>query len=343
MNLFMLDEIHHILIALGAQQITPYHGGYRSTCCIHAGDNPRALAVWVDRDGAFRVSCHSRHCVTAAMIEWVVAKTLALPISDAVEWLARLLGRPLTVPDYLHSNTELSIVESTLPDIQYDDPEMLARLQKMYPYHDYWKSRGYNQAAVEEFGFTYRSLDHRAIIPIYDEYRQLLGVVSRATLADDPVKYKWESPNSTKTRWLYGVPNATRRGMIVEGRRVVFLVEGTLDVVKPTMAGFPCVSSQTNKLSAAQALDLLDNWDLVIVIPDQDEAGRELVKDVNQYCSAFMDVAVVTLPEGFKDPDSLDEALVSSLFNRIIQDWRTTWQSASRLNRSKPMYLNLNR
>lgn len=342
MNDFSPDEVCHLLMAAGATHVSPYHGGFRSECMIHGGDNPRSLAVWLSRDGDFRATCHSHHCVTAASIEWVVAKALSLTIRDAIAWISSQLGRTdLSIPSVVRTD-ELQCPETVSEDIQLYDLAMLTRLHTMYPYADYWKQRGYPEELVRAYQLTYRSLDHRAVIPVFDETSNLVGVVSRATLEDDPVKYRWESPNSCKTRWLYGIPQAFQHPLSLQGRRTVILVEGTLDIVKLGYCGFPAVSAQTNALSTSQADQLIANWDLIILVPDQDEAGKCLISDVQELCAPFVDLAVVTLPEGHKDPDTFSIDEIEPLFNNVISMWSNKWQNANRFQRSRVMTLNLN-
>ncbi|MCK7495083.1 MAG: hypothetical protein MZW92_31345 [Comamonadaceae bacterium] len=144
--------------------------------------------------------------------------------------------------------------EPARKDVEVADDAMVQRLQKLYPYHAYWKKRGFTTEIVAEYGLTYRSLDNRAVIPFYDLQDHLVGVMTRALDPKCEVKYLWESPNSAKGEFLFGVLQALRRPYKLEGRRIVFLVEGTLDVVKASSLGYPIVATNTNRVSGSQAL-----------------------------------------------------------------------------------------
>jgi DNA primase len=182
-------------------------------------------------------------------------------------------------------------------------------------------------------------MDQRMVIPMFDDDNRFVGMMTRTLDPNDPIKYKWESPNSRKAHWLYGIPQALKRPLMVNGRRTVFVVEGTLDVLHATECGFPVVASQTNRLSADQVQQLVSNWDLVLLIPDNDEPGKNLVKDAKKLVAPFLEVGVVILPKGVKDLDEMPTLDLPAFLNTAISEWRTTWQIAPRRQRS---FLTLN-
>ena len=336
-NIFSQDEWSLTLELLGAHNVSPYKGGFRSGCPIHHGDNDKAFAVWLSDSGEFRASCHSHACVKAASLEWVVAKSRNVQIREAVEWLAYQITRPLLVPDGKAHGFQL--VPGIAENISYCDEEALTRLVATYPYHAYWKDRGYTPEIVREYQLTYRGIDKRMVIPIKDENAGFVGMVTRATESDDPLKYKWESPNTNKAHWLFGMPQALKRHLTVRGRRAVFLVEGTLDVLHAAELGYPAVSSQGNRLSMDQVKQLIGNWDLVIIVPDNDEPGQNLIKDARKLAGPFLELAVVVLTKGIKDLDEMPVNRLSSFLNSTIQNWSEIWQAAPRRNRN---FLTLN-
>jgi hypothetical protein len=336
-NIFSQEDWGIVLELLGAHNVLPYKGGWRSSCPIHRGDGDKAFAVWVDEGGMFRASCHSHQCVKAASLEWVVAKAQNKSLKDAVEWLGTQLGRALTVPDGMKH--DILLMPKMADDISFCDIAALERLRATYPYHSYWEHRGYSKALVDEYRLTYRGMDQRMVIPMFDDDNRFVGMMTRTLDPNDPIKYKWESPNSRKAHWLYGVPQALKRPLMVNGRRTVFVVEGTLDVLHATECGFPVVASQTNRLSADQVQQLVSNWDLVLLIPDNDEPGKNLVKDAKKLVAPFLEVGVVILPKGVKDLDEMPTLDLPAFLNTAISEWRTTWQIAPRRQRS---FLTLN-
>lgn len=297
------------------------------------------FAGWRDQFGEYRFTCHTRHCVQASSLEWVVRRILQGSIQDAVYWLATELNRADLVVSDFNRTKELSIQEDAHPDVMFSgDEEEVARLRGVHPYHAYWRSRGYSQEMCADYELTFRSLDYRAIIPMRDADGHLLGTMERSTNGEEP-KYKWNSPNPNKGSFLYGIPQALRRPLVVNGRRTVFLVEGTLDGMKAAAHGFPVVASQTNRLSAAQAQTLLSHWELVICLPDNDGAGKNLVGDLIKRVVPFMDTAVFTIPPHFKDMDDVPFALVPSILYPALHDWQENFRHSTRIQRSRLLQL----
>lgn len=339
MNRFTGDEIVFLLEKLGFGNVAFHSRSIRASCGIHHGDNRMGFAMWRDQHGYWRGTCHTQHCVKGSSIEWIARRVLQGTISDAVAWIAAQLNRADLIVTDINRSRELAIQEDAHPQVLYSgDEEELARLRKVHPYHAYWKSRGYSQEMVDEFELTYRSLDYRAIIPMRDANGNLLGMMERSTNGEEP-KYKWNSPNPNKGAFLFGVPQALRRPLVVSGRRVVFLVEGTLDGIKATQFGFPVVASQTNRLSAAQAQTLLTHWDLVVCLPDNDPAGVNLIADLEKRLVPFTDVAVFALPEHVKDLDSVPTALIPSILTGALADWKEGFFALNRFQRSKLLRL----
>ena len=336
-NIFSQSDWGMALELLGAEHVMPYKGGFRSTCPIHHGEGDKAFAVWADESGSFRASCHSHQCVKASSLEWVVGKSRNCSLREAVEWLSTNLGRPLMLPD--GKERGITLIPSIQESISFCDKDALKRLRDTYPSHPYWINRGYSPDIIKEYQLTYRGLDKRMIIPVFDENSGFVGMMTRTTDPNDTIKYKWESPNTSKARWLYGVPQALQRSLVVGGRRVVFLVEGTLDPLHASAMGFPVVAAQTNRLSMEQVNQLVANWDLVIIIPDSDKPGQHLVTDAKKLAGPFLELAVVVLPVGVKDLDEMPLEKLTPFLHNTITDWSNTWHHAPRRQRS---FLTLN-
>ena len=338
-NAFSGEEVVHVLHRLGVGHVHHRSNSIRCACPIHQGDNEMGFAGWRDQYGIYRFTCHTRHCVAASSLEWVVRRVQQGSINDAIHFISQQTGRTdLFVSDFNRSK-ELAIQEDANPQVMFSgDEEEIERLRKVHPFHAYWRDRGYTPEMCADYELTFRSLDYRAIIPMRDSEGHLLGTMERSTTGAEP-KYKWNSPNPNKGSFLYGIPQALRRPLFMGGRRVVFLVEGTLDGMKAAAHGFPVVASQTNRLSAAQAQTLLSHWDLVICLPDNDLAGENLIVDLNKRVVPFMDTAVFTIPEQFKDMDEIPQPLIPSVLNPALFKWRESFHQQNRQQRSRLLQL----
>lgn len=338
MNFYDSAEVQLILEAIGVDRINMRSTSIRGCCPIHAGsDNSVGFAVWQDRQLMWRATCHTRGCVKGSSMEWLVAKVRHCSVTAATHWIAQLLVRPdLKVPTFEHQAVDLRVDE--LPPVCLCDDSAWKRFVSLYPCHEYWRSRGYSERIVREFGLTYQTLENRAVIPVITD-DGFVGMMER-TFDPSMPKYIWQSPNSEKGRFLFGVPHARKRPVVVDGLRVVFVAEGTLDGVKAMDEGFPVVTTQTNRMSAAQAHAMLGEWDVAIVLPDGDEAGVSLPKDTHKYAGSFLDTAVYHLPSAYKDLDSVPQSEIPALLTNAIETWSSKWKHLNRFQRQQLLVLN---
>lgn len=330
LNTYTTAEIETLFRRLGATGLRHKSRSLRCRCPIHQGDNSLSFSLYQDEFGTWRASCFSHGCVQGSQIEWVVRKVLGGSLDDAVVWIKQTLQRGDLV---LPTGTPSVLPDTVTRDVAVADEAMVRRLQRLYPYHPYWGARGFTSDVVSEYGLTYRSLDNRAVIPFYAPGNALVGLLTRALDPDCEVKYLWESPNSHKGDFLYGVEQARRRSLTINGKRVVFVVEGTLDVIKGAECGYPLVATNTNRVSTTQVADLITNWDVVILIPDNDMPGEQLVTASKKYLASFVDVLVMPLTE-VKDLDSLSTEQVGAFLSTAIQNWSKAWQGRSRSRKS---------
>lgn len=316
-NQYSDNEIEVVLNELGVGNVSHKGQSLRSCCPIHMGSGRSNFSGYRDDFGFALFSCFSAGCCIASPMEWVAAKARDCSVREATSWIAGILERSdLVVPTT--TKGELLAVKPRA-DVQLGDLEALTRLQGLYPFHPYWEGRGYTSEIVQEFGLAYRSLDHRAVVPVHDAFNRFVGMMTRATEDDGTPKYLWDSPNE-KGDFLFGIPQALGRPMVVQGLRTCFLVEGTLDVIKGSICEFPVIASQTNRLSNHQVNEMMGLWDSVIVVPDSDEAGEQLVNSAIKLLSPFVELAVVELPNA-KDLDSLEIEEVNAFLLNTISSW----------------------
>ncbi|MCX6924205.1 MAG: toprim domain-containing protein, partial [Verrucomicrobia bacterium] len=90
-------------------------------------------------------------------------------------------------------------------------------------------------------------------------------------------------------------------------KKFVMLVEGPLDAVR---LGPPAIATLGKVCSEKQAEMLASAFDVVIVVPDNDDAGSKLLEYVARWIGAQRLVVKVPLPKRFKDAGDLSPAEV---------------------------------
>lgn len=207
---------------------------------------------------------------------------------------------------------------------------------------DYSKKRGITDLAIKKFGLGYspRSWDSlgkylikkgftegeiissglalpkdgsrgyydrfrgRLMFPIKDYSGRVLGFSGRALGESDQPKYM-NSPESEifkKGEVLFGLDLSKE---YIKKEDSVIVTEGQLDMLTPFMAGTPNIVSSLGTALTSFQLKLLKRFtDNIILAFDTDSAGEGASKrGIELAEDAGMNVKILILPEGFKDPD----------------------------------------
>ena len=123
----------------------------------------------------------------------------------------------------------------------------------------------------------------------------------------DPAKYI-TSPGAHRNDVIMGLDHALSCS---EGRRrkVVFLCEGPLDAAKFDEG----VCAMGKYLSESQASMLATRFQTVVVVPDNDKAGLEMLASARKSLHGKCQVTVLNIPEYFHDAGELPQSLADEL------------------------------
>jgi DNA primase len=173
------------------------------------------------------------------------------------------------------------------------------------------EQRGFTAAQLEPSGLVRRRDDgsfydyfrNRLMFPIHNESGRLIGFGGRALSDDDNPKYlnSPETPIYKKSHVLYNLHRA--REVVRKEERVV-LVEGYMDVIGVTAAGFRgVVASCGTALTPDQVRALKRHTDKIIVNFDPDAAGAKASeRSISLLLDEGMQVRILQLDADL-DPD----------------------------------------
>lgn len=190
-----------------------------------------------------------------------------------------------------------------------ENPPLTFELKNLDTKYPYPKERGLDKEAVEHFGLGYCSrglMKGRIAIPIHNERGELVAYAGRwpGEPPADTEKYLLP-PNFRKSQVVF---NLYRVGESAKETGLI-LVEGFFSVFRVWQAGFPnAVALMGSYLSERQrelVVDALGPEGKVILLLDNDEAGREGEAQCLQELAQYLYVKVVRLPEGANQPDNL--------------------------------------
>ncbi|WP_186419477.1 DNA primase [Bosea sp. CS1GBMeth4] len=160
----------------------------------------------------------------------------------------------------------------------------------------------------EEIAVPYDRFRDRIMFPIHDARGRVVAFGGRAMSADVPAKYlnSPETPLFHKGALLFNHHNA-RKAAHDSGQ--VIVVEGYVDVIAMTLAGFPQVVAPLGTALTEDQLSLL--WRMAgepVICLDGDKAGRKAAGRAIDLALPLLEpgrsLAFALLPEG-QDPDDL--------------------------------------
>ncbi|MBI4133198.1 DNA primase, partial [Candidatus Uhrbacteria bacterium] len=192
--------------------------------------------------------------------------------------------------------------------------------------------KGYREQEMIEAGVAVRRQDrtstydrfrHRIMFPVADARGKVVGFSGRLL---DPTRDEGKYINTpqtllyNKSQLLYGLHLA--KTAIKEAEAVV-VVEGNMDVIASHKAGVDSVVASSGTALTTEQLALIRRFTETIALCfDADLAGENAAKrGIDLALEAGMNVRVITLPEGTKDPDDLVSKNPSA--------WKETIRSAT--------------
>jgi DNA primase len=168
-------------------------------------------------------------------------------------------------------------------------------------------------------GSMYDRFRNRLMFPIHNESGKIIGFGGRALVAEDEPKYlnSPETPIYKKSYVLYNLHRA--KEAIRKDDRVV-LVEGYMDVIGVTAAGFPgVVASCGTSLTAQQVQALKRHTRKIVVNFDPDAPGANAAeRSIGLLLEEGMQVRIVELDGGL-DPDEYCKQRGSAAYQERLE------------------------
>ena len=173
------------------------------------------------------------------------------------------------------------------------------------------EQHGFNAAQMEQSGLVGKRQDgsfydrfrNRLMFPIHNEAGKIIGFGGRALAANDQPKYL-NSPETPIYKKSYVLYNLHRAKEAIRKDDRVILVEGYMDAIGVTAAGFaPVVASCGTSLTAQQVQALKRHSQRIVVNFDPDAPGANAAeRSINLLLEEGMHVRIMEL-DGDLDPD----------------------------------------
>jgi DNA primase len=305
-------------------------GDSLSGCCpIHQGTNPTQFRVSVSKniwncfseckhggnvlDFVARMENISAHGAVLRLIEWFNLDVEPPPEESEAESehpRPSAKARPASQP---------KSASPPAPEPNAPNKPLGFQLKDLDAKHPYLAERGLTQETIVEFGLGYCAKGTMAghiAMPIHNSESQLVAYAGRwpGESAEDKPKYKLPA-GFRKSQELFNLHRAIRE----PADSALVIVEGFFDVMKLWQHGVKrVVALMGSAMSDAQAELIRKNTNAsarVIVMLDEDDAGRAARDDMAVRLAKFCFVSVVQ----FDDPGTQPEHLTAEDLAEILE------------------------
>ena len=306
-------------------------GDSLSGCCpIHGGSNPTQFRVSISKNCW---NCFS-DCKCGGNVLDFIAKKEDISVHAAAtklcEWFNLTMGRkpseerkaqPLatSAPNQTPASTPTASKEKVKPEDNTPNPPLKFRLDHLDGNHHYITERGITQETVVDFGLGHcvkGMMAGRIAIPIHNVEGKIVAYAGRwpGEPPDGTPKYKLP-PGFRKSLELFNIDRAKQES----SDKPLVIVEGFFGAMKLWQCGVKrVVALMGSTLSVAQA-ELIrkhtDSRSQVLVMLDEDDAGRAGREDIVQRLAPWLFVKAHVFEQAGQQPEDLSAEEVAALFN----------------------------
>jgi DNA primase len=300
-------------------------------CPIHGGKNETAFRVSVSKNCW---NCFSQ-CACGGNVLDFVAKMEKVSLPKAanllVEWFSLKIpaqeAENDSVPNQSRSHKPVPIGQKSKAEVATEAPAQEGQangenkplefvLKNLQHDHPYLTERGLSQETIATFGlgFCTKGLHKdRIAIPIHNVKGQLVAYAGRWPGNSDKPKYQLPK-GFAKSLELFNL----HRAIAEPAERPLLIVEGYFDCMRLWQYGLRrVVALMGSSLSPRQEELIRDHtnpWSQVLVMLDEDDAGRAGREDIARRLSRWLFVKVHVFATEGMQPDQLSADEVEQLF-----------------------------
>lgn len=195
----------------------------------------------------------------------------------------------------------VTMIESKLvakPEFQEFDSELILKLNQAAlnseRAREYYKGRGITKSSVEKYLLGYSENQDMVTIPMHSPDGMCIGFVARSVEGKD---FK-NTPGLQRSKTMFNLFRAKKFDK-------VFVVESSFDAIRLEQIGVHAVATLGASVSKKQRELLKQYFNNVIVLGDNDDAGKEMS---NKLCNILGPMAIRgSLPEDVKDVSDLSD------------------------------------
>lgn len=346
----ILSCIEEILNSLDVEYVK-YPNRLSLMCPIHGSDNPDSLTVYTNGSYISPWFCWTNHCEQKYGKDLIglLAGLMKTSRGGAIKWCANYFGEYLPIkPNQERKENQLFVVTTDIINkqrqlVENGVPRYNVRKSLSIP-AQYFLGRGYSREVLDKYDVGYCSeknkpMTDRVVVPIYDDdHKYMVGCIGRSIfpkcvackmhhdISAPCLVTKDEKRNGQKWKHSYGFHcssyfyNYWYAKPFIEKNGVVILVEGQGEVWRIEEAGIPYSLGMfgTHLTDERKMLLTQSGAHSVIIATDNDEAGQEARRSLEQYLPRLYNTYSVDISKT-KDIGEMQPDDVKKLFNPILE------------------------
>ena len=204
------------------------------------------------------------------------------------------------------SNNVITVLNKP-PDFVEFDKEVVDNLHQNMS--DYAEGRAYLELrgiadSIDRFELGYSKNQEMVTVPVHSPDGMLLGFVARGISE----KIFRNTPKLPKSKTLFNIHR-------VRTSPYVFVVESSFDAIKLDQQDIAAVATLGAGVSKKQLKLLTDYFNRIYLLPDNDDAGKEMEEKLRSTLQEKL--VVLNLPEGAHDVGDLDKNQIEKLKNHV--------------------------
>ena len=291
-NLYSAEQIQRILTGAGLSIQGEVDSDYLIYCPFHPNNRTPAGEVDKVKGTFFCFACHK----VADIIEVVMHSTGRTYFESARFIKSKEIASDLT------ADVEKQLYKK--PDyVPYDDI-MIKRLNvdalESHRAKSYFLGRSITEESIRKFVLGYSAKQDMVTVPVTSPDGMNIGFVGRSI---EGKQFK-NTPGLPKSKTLFNLHR-------IKTSNKVYVVESSFDVIRLDQCGLPAVATLGSTVSSVQ-MDLLQKYfNNIIVIADNDEAGGNMTKKLQEKLRGK--VTVVSIDKKYKDVGDMPDEEIKKL------------------------------
>jgi DNA primase len=291
-NIYSKEQIQRVLNGAGVDIEAEFGNDFIIYCPYH--NNSRTPAGEVAKDSGL-FFCFG--CQTTKNLEEFIMFTTGRSYFET----ARYIKSKET-----ETNIE-SVVNKTMyaaPDfVQYDEV-LIKRLNNQALESPkamrYYAGRYITEDSVKKFSLGYSEKQDMVTIPVHSPDGMTIGFVGRSV---EGKEFK-NTPGLPKSKILFNLHR-------VKTSSIIYVVESSFDAIRLDQVGFPAVATLGANVSASQMKLLEKYFNNVVLVADNDEAGKIMKDKLVEKLGSL--VSVINIDKKYKDIGDMDDDAIRSI------------------------------